>query len=321
MSTAGVHRMAYWEWGDPSLSRVLLCLHGLTRTGRDFDVLAQRLSSCYRVVCPDLVGRGQSDWLTNSAFYTVPQYMADLVTLIARLAPKTLHWVGTSLGGLVGMGVGGACAQAATGRHAGQALIANQPIAPKQQGGLSTGRFDRLLPPEGGLRLDKLVLNDVGPHLPWAALERISHYTAEPAQFASLAEAAAYVRTTAASFGMHSDAEWDDLTRHVYRREGQHWVKHYDLGIAVPFAQHSPAVMAAGEQQLWQAFEALTCPVLVLRGAQSDLLTAATVQDMLRRQPRARVLELPGVGHAPTLMHHNQIEPVVRFLLDETVSG
>ena len=109
-SPAGLHRMAYWEWGDPANDQVLVCVHGLTRTGRDFDALAQRLAGRYRVVCPDVVGRGRSDWLANPAFYTVPQYAADMVTLIARLKPARLAWVGTSMGGLIGMALSGSAA-------------------------------------------------------------------------------------------------------------------------------------------------------------------------------------------------------------------
>lgn len=274
-SPAGTHRMAYWEWGDPQQSRVLICVHGLTRTGRDFDVLARRLSSHYRVVCPDLVGRGQSGWLADPAYYTVLQYAADMAVLIQRLRPTRLDWVGTSLGGLVGMAL------------------------------------------NNGIRLDKLVLNDVGPHLPTAALERIGRYTGESVRFSSLAEACVYVRETASPFGQHSDEQWEALTRHVYRQEGAHWVKHYDLGIAAPSAQYAPAALVAGELLLWQAFTALTCPVLILRGALSDLLTCETALEMLQRQPLARLLEVPAVGHAPTLMQDSQVEPVVRFLLDD----
>src|SRR5690606_23554880 len=107
LSPAGLHRMAYWEWGDPQNDRVLLCVHGLTRTGRDFDALARRLCQEYRVVCPDVVGRGMSDWLSEPAYYIVPQYLADMVTLIARLNPRVLHWFGTSMGGMIGMTLAG----------------------------------------------------------------------------------------------------------------------------------------------------------------------------------------------------------------------
>src|SRR3546814_14416554 len=144
--------MAYWECGDSNNDKVLLCVHGLTRTGRDFDALARRLSSDYRVVCPDVVGRGKSDWLINAAGYVVPQYVADILTLIARLNPARLDWVGTSMGGLIGMGLVGALAMSTAARPA-------------------RGPFG--LAAEQTLRLGKVVLNDIGPSLSFTGLTRI----------------------------------------------------------------------------------------------------------------------------------------------------
>ena len=295
-SPAGLHRMAYWEWGDPANPRVLLCVHGLTRTGRDFDRLARCLADEYRIVCPDLVGRGQSDWLANPAYYTVPQYVADLVTLVARLSPQTLHWVGTSLGGLVGMALGGTAVLAAR---------AHRPVSGAH-----------LLAPDAGLHIDKIVLNDVGPRINPPSLARIGQYAGQPARFSSFAAARDYVREVSAQFGPHTDEQWDELTQHVYVKEDDAWVKHYDLGIGVSLGQSNPMAMMAGEQLLWQAYDALDCPILILRGDESDLLTPETVRQMLARNSHARLHEVPGVGHAPTLMHDSQIEPVVRFLLD-----
>jgi pimeloyl-ACP methyl ester carboxylesterase len=293
-SPAGLHRQAYWEWGDPDNDKVLLCVHGLTRTGRDFDTLARRLSAEYRVVCPDVVGRGASEWLLNPAFYTVAQYVADMVTLIARLRPKTLHWVGTSMGGLIGIIL------------AGSAVLSTRARAGQTHGG---GRLE-----SPGLHVDKLVLNDVGPRLQPGALTRIGQYVGQGEEFGSFEEAVAYVRQVSADFGMHTDEQWRDLARHVFRQHGDRWVKHYDLGLAAPFASQDEATMAAGEQVLWHAYEAIDCPILVLRGARSDLLSAETVNEMARRNPRMRQVEVAGVGHAPTLMIDSQIEPVTAFL-------
>jgi pimeloyl-ACP methyl ester carboxylesterase len=294
-SPAGMHRLAYWEWGDPANDKVLLCVHGLTRTGRDFDALARRLSGEYRVVCPDVVGRGASDWLFNPAFYTVPQYVADMVTLIARLRPATLHWVGTSMGGLIGMVLAGSAVLSARMRAAGQA-----------RGG------SRLDGP--GWRVGKIVLNDVGPRLQADALARIGQYVGQNHEFASFDDAVAYLRQVSASFGNHTDEQWRDLARHVFLQRGDRWVKHYDLGLAAPFAVQDDAAMAAGEQMLWHSYEAIDCPILILRGAHSDLLSIETAQDMARRNPRARVVEVPDVGHAPTLMDDSQIGSVAAFL-------
>ena len=295
-SPVGMHRMAYHEWGDPDNPRVLVCVHGLSRSGRDFDRLARCLTDEYRIVCPDLVGRGQSDWLANPAFYTVPQYVADMVTLLAKLDAQTLHWVGTSLGGLVGMALGGTAALS----------MKNRP--------LPVG--ERLLADTAGLRIDKIVLNDVGPHINPPSLLRIGQYVGQPAGFDSFAAARDHVRDTSESFGPHTDEQWDEFTRNVYVKSGERWVKHYDLGISAAVAQSNPMAAMAGEQLLWQAYEALDCPILIVRGEVSDLLTTQTTREMLSRNAHASLVQFPGVGHAPTLMHDAQIEPVVRFLLD-----
>lgn len=293
-SPAGLHRMAYWEWGDPANDQVVVCVHGLTRSGRDFDTLARRLAGRYRVVCPDVVGRGRSDWLVNPAFYTVPQYVSDMVTLVARLRPARLSWVGTSMGGLIGLGLAGAVAFA-------RAML---PLRPHVG----------MLPPQAGVRLDKLVLNDVGPRLETGALARIGQYVGEPGAFGSFAEAVANMRANSGTFGPHTDEQWEHLARFVYPEQDGKWVKHYDLALAQPMAM-TPEELAAGEQVLWRSYDAIDCPILIVRGEQSDLLTRATTEEMRQRNPRAQVLEVPGVGHAPTLMADSQVTPVADFLL------
>lgn len=295
-SPAGLHRMAYWEWGDPANDQVLVCVHGLTRTGRDFDALAQRLAGRYRVVCPDVVGRGRSDWLANPAFYTVPQYAADMVTLIARLKPARLAWVGTSMGGLIGMALSGSAAFS----RAAAAMRPHPGMPPAQE----------------GLHFDRMVLNDVGPRLELSALARIGQYVGMPREFDSFEQAVAAMRADSLPFGPHSDEQWAQLARYVYPEQDGRWVKHYDLALAQPLAAQTPQELAAGEQLLWQCYVGTDCPVLIVRGEQSDLLTTVTVDEMLQRNPRARAVVIPGVGHAPTLMSDAQIEPVAAFLLD-----
>ncbi|WP_409079874.1 alpha/beta fold hydrolase [Pusillimonas sp. SM2304] len=293
-SPAGTHRMAYWEWGDPDNDKVLLCVHGLTRTGRDFDTLAARLSGEYRVVCPDVVGRGKSDWLANPSFYVVPQYAADMLTLIARLNVTQLDWVGTSMGGLIGLALAGTLAMSAAMRPA---------------------RGDAGLAAEQTLRLGKVVLNDIGPSLSLSGLERIAGYVGQPMQFDSFAQAVDYVRSVSAGFGTHDQQGWEELTRHVFCQQGSHWVKHYDLRIAEPFAGQSEQAVKASEGLLWGAYESITAPILLVRGELSDLLTADTAQEMLARNPHASLHNVPNVGHAPTFRSNDQIEPVQRFLL------
>lgn len=295
-SPAGLHRMAYTEWGDPSNKKIVLCVHGLTRTGRDFDVLAKRLAQDYRVVCPDVVGRGMSDRLANPAFYAVPQYAADMVNLVDRLQPSELHWVGTSMGGLIGLAYAGALALA---------RVQQQTLTPAQH-------HSNL--PSTGVRLDRLVLNDVGPRLEPVSLVRIGQYVGEAIEFANFEDAVQYVKKTAASFGPHTKAQWQELTRYTYIEQNGRWIKHYDLGLAVPFKSMTPEVAAQGEQYLWSAYASVQTPILILRGAESDLLSKQTLQHMLERNPQAKSYEFKGVGHAPTLMADDQVKVVTDFL-------
>ena len=275
-SPAGLHRMAYYEWGDPDNSQVVLCVHGLTRTGRDFDVLAAKLSQDFRVVCPDVAGRGLSD----------------------RLQPSTLHWVGTSMGGLIGLAYAGALAIA---------QVQQQNLTPAQH-------YEKL--PSTQVRLDRLVLNDVGPHIEPVSLERIGEYVGEALQFNTFDDCVQYVKATAASFGPHSESQWQDLTRHTYIEQNGHWIKHYDLALAEPFKAMTPQEAAQGEQYLWSAYTSIQTPILVVHGVESDLLTQETVEQMLARNPHARACDFIGVGHAPTLMADDQVKAVTDFLYD-----
>lgn len=295
-SPGGLHRMAYYDWGDPDNPDIVLCVHGLTRTGRDFDVLAERLSKRFRVICPDVVGRGLSDWLSQPLSYTVPQYAADMVSLIARLQPKSLRWVGTSMGGLIALTYAALVAQAkATGKG----------LPPARQ----TATIEEAIVP-----IDRLVLNDVGPRIQAPSLSRIGQYLAEPKSFASFDEAVQYMRETAASFGPHSDVQWQMLTRHYFVLSGNRWVKHYDPAIAVAFAGLTQDLVTQGEAVLWHAFGCVQAPTLILHGEQSDLLLAETVQAMLAANSQARAHTVKGVGHAPSLIVENQIEVVSQFL-------
>jgi pimeloyl-ACP methyl ester carboxylesterase len=272
-SRRGLHRIAYLEWGDPRNRDVVVCVHGLTRSSRDFDDLARALCAGFRVVCPDVAGRGESDWLAEASLYAIPQYVCDMVTLIARLDVEAVRWVGTSLGGLVGMAL---------------AAHAQSPIA-------------------------RLVLNEAGPVVSRASLERIAGYVGQKMTFRTLEEAEVYVRQVSAPFGPHSDAQWRFLTETwVRRNDDGTWRAHFDPGIAQAFR----ATLPEGDLELWDLYDAIRCPTLVLRGETSDLLSRATTEQMRARGPRARVVEIPGVGHAPTLMHRDQIALVRDFLLE-----
>jgi len=273
ISPRGLHRIAYLDWGDPSNQNVLVCVHGLTRCARDFDNLARAMSDRYRVICPDVAGRGYSDWLADPMLYGIPQYVSDMVTLIARLDVEKVDWVGTSMGGLIGMG------------------LAAQPKAP----------------------IRKLVLNDAGPVVTKVSLERIATYVGSAPPFPSLEAATQYVRAVSATFGPHTDAEWRFLTEVVVRKKPDGTYRmHYDPKLAEPF-KHS---MPEGDLELWPFYDAIRASMLVVRGELSDLLKRETCDAMATRGPRAKVVEIPGVGHAPTLMHDDQIAIVRKYLLE-----
>ncbi|HEU0231595.1 MAG TPA: alpha/beta hydrolase [Burkholderiaceae bacterium] len=293
-SPAGLHRMAYWEWGDPDNDRVLMCVHGLTRTGRDFDTLAQRLCGTYRVVCPDIVGRGASDWLVNPDGYVVPQYVADLLTLIARSRPSRLDWLGTSMGGLIAIALLGAQAMARATRP--ETVVHGLDAA-------------------SGIPFGRIVLNDIGPDLDMGGMARIGLYVGQPVAFDTFDQAVDYVRDISPGFGHHTRQQWETLARRVMVQKGRQWIKHYDLGMAKPFALQNEAALRASEALLWSAYESIQVPVLIVRGDCSDLLSTDTAARMLARNPRAALHVVPDVGHAPTFMSDEQIEPVRRFLV------
>lgn len=270
LSSHGFHRVVYYDWGDPANDRVVVCVHGVGRNGRDFDALAEALAPTHRVLAVDMPGRGESEWLHDPNDYVFPTYLATLAALIARAGAERVDWVGTSMGGLLGITA---------------AALPGGPVG-------------------------RLVVNDVGPVIEPAALERIRGYFGLDPTFATYGEIAQYVRTVSAPFGPLTDAQWDHLTRtNVRQRADGRWGLAYDPGIAVPFR-----TSAAAPPDLWSLWDAIRCPTLVLRGAESDLLSATTAAQMALRGPKARVLEFPGIGHAPMLFSADQIEPVASFL-------
>ncbi|MCF8178974.1 MAG: alpha/beta hydrolase [Sulfuritalea sp.] len=275
LSAAGFHHMAYVEWGDAANPKVLICVHGLTRCARDFDFLAQALAENYRVVCPDVVGRGRSDWLRDKSLYALPQYCADMSVLLAKVGAETVDWVGTSMGGLIGM------------------ALASQPETP----------------------IRRLVLNDVGPVVAGISLARIGEYLGNAPRFDSIEQAEAFIRFVSATFGNFSDEQWRHLTVHVTRTGADGKIEFaYDPGIALPFREMQ-AASGGKDIELWPLYDGISCPTLLLRGETSDLLTHEAAVQMSARGPHAKLIEVPGVGHAPMLMDEAQISPVREFLL------
>ncbi|HSS69208.1 MAG TPA: alpha/beta hydrolase [Casimicrobiaceae bacterium] len=270
LSPHGFHRVSYREWGHPASSRTLVCAHGLTRNGRDFDFLAAALADRFRVLCPDMPGRGDSERLRDPNDYVFPTYITAITAVLAHADVEEIFWLGTSMGGLLGM------------------ILAAQPATP----------------------IIRLVVNDIGPAIEPAALVRIAGYVGLDPVFETFEALEAHVREVSASFGALTDAQWAALAHSTARQtpDGR-WRLKYDPGIAVPFRS-----AAAPASDLWAVWDAIRCPTLVLRGAESDLLSSQTASAMRTRGPKPRVIEFAAVGHAPMLLSAEQIVPVVAFL-------
>ena len=267
------HRMAYHVWGDPTNPKVLLCVHGLTRRGSDFKTLAQAMCKDYYVVCPDIVGRGDSDRLSNPMLYAVPQYVADIIQLIKKLGVSQVDWLGTSMGGLIGM------------------VYAAMP----------------------NCSIQKMLINDVGPKIEPEALKRLGSYVGQPFVFANRADALDRLNKICASFGEHTPEEWEIYNGPMLIQKDGQWIMHYDPNISVPFASVNPIMAKAGEMAMWHAFKQIHIPMLIVRGGESDLLSAATVAEMCRVNPYARSIEIPHVGHAPAFVKPEQIALAKEF--------
>ena len=267
------HRMAYHAWGDPNNSKVLLCVHGLTRRGSDFKTLAQAMCKDYYVVCPDVVGRGDSDRLSNPMLYAIPQYVADITELVKTLGVSQVDWFGTSMGGLIGM------------------VYAAMPKSP----------------------IRRMLINDVGPKIEPEAIKRLGSYVGQPFAFANRADALTRLNQICASFGVHSPEEWETYNGPMLIQRDGVWIMHYDPNISVPFAAVNPIMAKAGEMAMWHAFKQIHIPMLIVRGGDSDLLSAATVAEMCKVNPHARSIEIPNVGHAPAFVKPEQSALVKEF--------
>ncbi len=263
------HQLAYVEWGDPANPDVVVCVHGLTRCGRDFDALARALSARYRVVCPDVIGRGRSDWLPDPAGYGYGRYLADIALLLARIDVPAVHWVGTSMGGILGM------------------MVAAMQQAP----------------------LRSLVLNDVGSRVPLASLQFLATYVGKAPSFDTFDGITAYLSEVNASFGRLSAAQWRTLAEHTARQDSDgRWRVRYDPAIALALQGLTSDVDL---RPLWQATRV---PGLILRGANSGLLTEDIIADMQSVRPDVQAITFADCGHAPALQDPAQIDAITRFL-------
>jgi pimeloyl-ACP methyl ester carboxylesterase len=257
------------EWGEDR-DGVVVAWHGLARTGRDMDHLAARLAGRYRVVCPDTIGRGLSQWSPDpAAEYCLDFYERLAETLLDQLGIAQCHWLGTSMGGAIGL-------RGAAGRLRG--------------------------------RIRRLVLNDIGPEIADAAVARIRSYAGSPPAFATVGELERYFRTVYKPYGWLGDDMWRLLTETSLRRLPDGRVTpHYDPAMVQQFVHHPDDYVQ------WDAWDALTIPVLCLRGETSDLLLPETADAMRSRGPRAVVVTIPGCGHAPALNTPEQYALVERF--------
>lgn len=269
LNSTGFHKLAVHVWNKDAAGVPVVCVHGLTRHGRDFDRLAEKLSETRPVYCLDMAGRGQSDDLPNPKDYNFDQYKNDLTALLARIGAAQVDWVGTSMGGLLGVML------AALPQHI----------------------------------IRRLVMNDVGPVISKASLDRIGAYIGEQPVFDDGAAVEAYLRTIYASFGVPTDQDWMDMAAHGTRKmpDGR-FVLAYDPAIADAFQGQNETV------DLWEMYDKITCPTLLLRGAQSDLLPRDSAQEMTQRGPRAQLVEIAGCGHAPSLMSDEQTNLINDFL-------
>lgn len=268
--TCAGYEIHFMEWGDPG-APPLIMWHGLARTGRDFDDLARALSDTYRVICPDTIGRGMSQWAKDrEKDYCFAVYGAIATDLIDRLGFKTVRWVGTSMGGLIGI-------------H-----LAGGPLAS---------------------RITHLFVNDVGPEIPVAATDRIAAYVGAPPAFDTVSELEQWLRTVYAPFGDNPDGFWQTMAETSYRRlEDGRVIAHYDPKIVTQFTAHK------SDLDLWRAFEAVSCPTLLLRGADSDVLPKAVAERMVALGQNCALEEVAGYGHAPTLNTPDQIALIRTFL-------
>ena len=275
----GYSKVAYVEWGPPDAQQVVLCVHGLTRNSRDFDFLARRLAGKgLRVIAVDLPGRGRSEWLSNPSDYRTPAYLSATAAVIARSGASEVDWIGTSLGGHIGMET---------------AALPGNPVR-------------------------RLVLNDFGARISGVALQRIGSYLRRNKRFESLLEVEEHLRSIHETFGALTDAHWRHLAEHsAVQTEDGDYRQHYDFGIGRAFSWPLSV-----DVSLWDVWEKVACPTLILHGEDSDLLHASTVRDMQRRGIAAknklvRAVEVRECGHAPSLMTDSQMSLIEDFLATE----
>jgi pimeloyl-ACP methyl ester carboxylesterase len=265
----GFHKIHYLEWGNSRNPKVIICVHGLSRNARDFDFLAQELAKDYRVISVDMPGRGLSDHFASSEFYNFSQYVTDLVTLIARMDVSSLDWIGTSMGGLLGM------------------IIASKPNNP----------------------IKRLVLNDIGPFVSSESMIKIRNYIGITPNLQNFEKATKYISQILRPFGDLSSEQWQHLALHSTKQlEDGSYILSYDPKIATAFSENPQDI------DLWNFWNEVSCPTLLLRGEKSEILTQEIAKKMQDEKGQITFAEFKNIGHAPSLMEEEQIEVIRNWL-------
>lgn len=273
LSFNGFHRISYLEWGAEN-DNTMVCVHGVSRNAHDFDVLAKRLSPSNRVICPDVVGRGHSDHLINADGYDYLQYNADMNVLLGRIGPQKVDWLGTSMGGIIGM------------------VFASLPQTP----------------------IKRLIVNDIGPFIARDNLTTIGEYIGRSGEFRNLAEVETYLREIYAEFHPMSDQDWADMAEHSSKRTSRGTYRmRMDAGVGDSFRNR----ISLFDVDMWDTWDNIQCPVLILRGENSSFFARETAEEMLTRGPKSTLIEFPHAGHTPSLRGQEQIDAIVNWL-DET---
>ncbi len=267
--------LAYYEFGDRANADAVICVHGLSRNGLDFEILARELSRTHRVICPDMAGRGNSDWLTNKLDYNYTLYTADILALLAWLKLPQVSWVGTSMGGILGM-----------------MLAAANPLLIKN-----------------------LVLNDVGSVVSAAGLKRIMGYVGTSATFPDRPAAEVYMKSVLAPFGITTEDQWKHAFQSTFFTlpDGRYMLR-YDPDISQPLKAAASVSDAVTDIDLTAFWLGVKCPTLILRGETSDILTRQTAESMRAGRAGVKLSEIPGAGHAPALLDRGQVALITDWL-------
>ena len=267
----GFRRVRYWEWGSATAARTALCVHGLTRNGRDFDDLAKALAGRgWRVAAVDVVGRGESDWLLDETQYDFATYVQDMALLVARLGAGPVDWIGTSMGGIIG----------------------------------------QMFAAGGNAPVRRMVLNDIGPFIDKAGLDRIKDYVGKDPSYPDFDAAKTAIDAVTDKFGpMDAEQRRRFVEVAIRERPNGDVTMNYDPAIAWSFRDADPA-----DVDLWMLWNFITCPTLVIRGSESDLLSVETAARMGAEGPKAEEYVVDGVGHAPGLMSQPEIDRIIAFL-------